>query len=296
MVGIWLNIASIYSKCHTGLYHFWWQFWYQLQKGTDFIISIPWHTFSELQKPLNIRGTELINEEISFEFLFWQIEFISDWFRTPRTFRSVWEKEENRVSIQILSFCEMMAVVIRFTTLEQRDPGSSHLAAWSLLISCWSDVLLFIYCRCWDLSAGNLKWIYQVPILAAVVVSICLLFDPFPCCLGKDSVSLHLWHYSCWIQHLIMFAMELNYIIMFLFSPQVNFMLFLNIIRVLATKLRETNAGRCDARQQYRYWVPALCKIIIFISELHKSSCSTWFTHYMTIRYITYVLIYLLII
>jgi len=36
---------------------------------------------------------------------------------------------------------------------------------------------------------------------------------------------------------------------------QVNFMLFLNIIRVLATKLRETNAGRCDTRQQYRYQV-----------------------------------------
>lgn len=24
--------------------------------------------------------------------------------------------------------------------------------------------------RCWDISAGNLKWIYQVPILAAIVV------------------------------------------------------------------------------------------------------------------------------
>uniref|UniRef100_W5MT80 Parathyroid hormone/parathyroid hormone-related peptide receptor n=1 Tax=Lepisosteus oculatus TaxID=7918 RepID=W5MT80_LEPOC len=55
--------------------------------------------------------------------------------------------------------------------------------------------------ECWDLSAGNLKWIAQVPILAAIVV---------------------------------------------------NFLLFLNIIRVLATKLRETNAGRCDTRQQYR--------------------------------------------
>ncbi|XP_044281123.1 parathyroid hormone/parathyroid hormone-related peptide receptor isoform X1 [Varanus komodoensis] len=31
-----------------------------------------------------------------------------------------------------------------------------------------------------------------------------------------------------------------------------NFILFLKIIRVLATKLRETNAGRCDTRQQYR--------------------------------------------
>ncbi|XP_025063127.1 parathyroid hormone/parathyroid hormone-related peptide receptor isoform X2 [Alligator sinensis] len=35
-------------------------------------------------------------------------------------------------------------------------------------------------------------------------------------------------------------------------SQFVNFMLFINIIRVLATKLRETNAGRCDTRQQYR--------------------------------------------
>ncbi|XP_066440955.1 parathyroid hormone/parathyroid hormone-related peptide receptor [Eleutherodactylus coqui] len=55
--------------------------------------------------------------------------------------------------------------------------------------------------ECWDLSAGNLKWIFQGPILAATVA---------------------------------------------------NFFLFINIVRVLATKLRETNAGRCDARQQYR--------------------------------------------
>lgn len=34
--------------------------------------------------------------------------------------------------------------------------------------------------------------------------------------------------------------------------PQLNFVLFINIVRVLATKLRETNAGRCDTRQQYR--------------------------------------------
>ncbi|KAF3858139.1 hypothetical protein F7725_011340 [Dissostichus mawsoni] len=74
--------------------------------------------------------------------------------------------------------------------------ASSEILTHLLLI-----LMLFIYCRCWDLSAGNLKWIYQVPILAAIVV---------------------------------------------------NFMLFLNIIRVLATKLRETNAGRCDTRQQYR--------------------------------------------
>lgn len=36
------------------------------------------------------------------------------------------------------------------------------------------------------------------------------------------------------------------------FLPQLNFILFINIVRVLATKLRETNAGRCDTRQQYR--------------------------------------------
>ncbi|KAM3592032.1 uncharacterized protein V6R79_011857 [Siganus canaliculatus] len=55
--------------------------------------------------------------------------------------------------------------------------------------------------QCWDISAGNLKWIYQVPILAAIVV---------------------------------------------------NFLLFVNIIRVLASKLWETNTGKLDPRQQYR--------------------------------------------
>lgn len=33
---------------------------------------------------------------------------------------------------------------------------------------------------------------------------------------------------------------------------QVNFFLFLNIIRVLASKLWETNTGKLDPRQQYR--------------------------------------------
>uniref|UniRef100_A0A8C5EVB6 Parathyroid hormone/parathyroid hormone-related peptide receptor n=1 Tax=Gouania willdenowi TaxID=441366 RepID=A0A8C5EVB6_GOUWI len=69
-------------------------------------------------------------------------------------------------------------------------------------VSIWATVrATYADTECWDLSAGSLKWIYQVPILVAVVV---------------------------------------------------NFILFLNIIRVLASKLRETNAGHCDSRQQYR--------------------------------------------
>ncbi|KAJ0012310.1 hypothetical protein NQD34_013285 [Periophthalmus magnuspinnatus] len=72
----------------------------------------------------------------------------------------------------------------------------------AMFVTVWATVrATYADTECWDLSAGNLKWIYQVPILTAVVV---------------------------------------------------NFVLFLNIIRVLATKLRETNAGRCDTRQQYR--------------------------------------------
>lgn len=38
---------------------------------------------------------------------------------------------------------------------------------------------------------------------------------------------------------------------------QLNFILFVNIVRVLATKIRETNAGRYDTRKQYRYVEPA---------------------------------------
>lgn len=39
-------------------------------------------------------------------------------------------------------------------------------------------------------------------------------------------------------------------------SFQVNFILFVNIVRVLATKIRETNAGRYDTRKQYRFVEP----------------------------------------
>uniref|UniRef100_A0A8D0CY24 Parathyroid hormone/parathyroid hormone-related peptide receptor n=1 Tax=Sander lucioperca TaxID=283035 RepID=A0A8D0CY24_SANLU len=83
---------------------------------------------------------------------------------------------------------------------------------WALTIIGWGVPAVFVSVwvsarasladtHCWDISAGNLKWIFQVPILAAIVV---------------------------------------------------NFLLFVNIIRVLASKLWETNTGKLDPRQQYR--------------------------------------------
>ncbi|KAK1794390.1 hypothetical protein P4O66_011276 [Electrophorus voltai] len=83
---------------------------------------------------------------------------------------------------------------------------------WALTIIGWGVPAMFVSIwvsvrasladtQCWDIGAGNLKWIYQVPILAAIVV---------------------------------------------------NFFLFLNIVRVLASKLWETNTGKLDPRQQYR--------------------------------------------
>ncbi|XP_030397575.1 parathyroid hormone/parathyroid hormone-related peptide receptor-like [Gopherus evgoodei] len=72
----------------------------------------------------------------------------------------------------------------------------------AVFVSVWASVRASLAdTQCWDLSAGNMKWIYQVPILAAIVV---------------------------------------------------NFFLFLNIVRVLASKLWETNTGKLDPRQQYR--------------------------------------------
>nr|XP_046175800.1 parathyroid hormone 2 receptor-like [Oncorhynchus gorbuscha] len=68
-------------------------------------------------------------------------------------------------------------------------------AAWAVVRATLADA------RCWELSAGNIKWIYQVPILTAIGL---------------------------------------------------NFILFVNIVRVLATKIRETNAGRYDTRKQCR--------------------------------------------
>lgn len=144
--------------------------------------------------------------------------------------------------------------------------------------------LLFIDCRCWDLSAGNLKWIYQVPILVAVVVSTCsqrASSSPAP----PRCVTNRVFQYTCVITaHDYDTILRLpNRIIMFLFSFQVNFVLFLNIIRVLATKLRETNAGRCDTRQQYRYQLPGLCgfTVLVSVSDISSSSESSEFIHHV---------------
>uniref|UniRef100_A0A8C4SJS5 Parathyroid hormone/parathyroid hormone-related peptide receptor n=1 Tax=Erpetoichthys calabaricus TaxID=27687 RepID=A0A8C4SJS5_ERPCA len=72
----------------------------------------------------------------------------------------------------------------------------------AVFVSVWVSVRASLAdTQCWDISAGRLKWIYQVPILVAIIV---------------------------------------------------NFFLFLNIVRVLASKLWETNAGKLDPRQQYR--------------------------------------------
>ncbi|XP_063068702.1 parathyroid hormone 2 receptor [Engraulis encrasicolus] len=72
----------------------------------------------------------------------------------------------------------------------------------AIFVSAWAVVRATLAdARCWELSAGNIKWIYQVPILMAIGL---------------------------------------------------NFVLFVNIVRVLATKIRETNAGRYDTRKQYR--------------------------------------------
>ncbi|NXC03005.1 PTH1R protein, partial [Orthonyx spaldingii] len=84
----------------------------------------------------------------------------------------------------------------------------------AVFVSVWASVRASLAdTQCWDLSAGNMKWIYQVPILAAVVV---------------------------------------------------NFFLFLNIVRVLASKLWETTTGKLDPRQQYRQVLaaPTLPKLL----------------------------------
>ncbi|XP_069323867.1 parathyroid hormone 2 receptor isoform X1 [Eulemur rufifrons] len=72
---------------------------------------------------------------------------------------------------------------------------AAFVTAWAVARAALADA------RCWELSAGDIKWIYQAPILAAIGL---------------------------------------------------NFILFLNTVRVLATKIWETNAVGHDTRKQYR--------------------------------------------
>ncbi|CAG5865976.1 unnamed protein product [Menidia menidia] len=87
--------------------------------------------------------------------------------------------------------------------------------------------------RCWELSAGDIKWIYQVPILTAIGL---------------------------------------------------NFILFVNIVRVLATKIRESNVGRYDTRKQYRKLAKSTLVLvlvfgihyIIFVGMPHTLQGPSW--------------------
>uniref|UniRef100_A0A674PMD1 Parathyroid hormone 2 receptor a n=1 Tax=Takifugu rubripes TaxID=31033 RepID=A0A674PMD1_TAKRU len=100
-------------------------------------------------------------------------------------------------------------------------------AVWAIVRAALADA------RCWELSAGNIKWIYQVPILMAIAL---------------------------------------------------NFILFVNIVRVLATKIRETNAGRYDTRKQYRKLAKSTLVLvlvfgihyIIFVGMPHTFEGLSW--------------------
>ncbi|XP_058478464.1 parathyroid hormone 2 receptor a [Solea solea] len=100
-------------------------------------------------------------------------------------------------------------------------------AVWAIVRATLADA------RCWELSAGNIKWIYQVPILTAIGL---------------------------------------------------NFVLFVNIVRVLATKIRETNAGRYDTRKQYRKLAKSTLVLvlvfgihyIIFVGMPHTFEGPSW--------------------
>uniref|UniRef100_A0AAX7TGI4 Parathyroid hormone 2 receptor a n=1 Tax=Astatotilapia calliptera TaxID=8154 RepID=A0AAX7TGI4_ASTCA len=107
---------------------------------------------------------------------------------------------------------------------------------WGLILIGWessSFLCICVTCRCWELSAGNIKWIYQVPILTAIGL---------------------------------------------------NFILFVNIVRVLATKIRETNAGRYDTRKQYRKLAKSTLVLvlvfgihyIIFVGMPHTYQGPSW--------------------
>uniref|UniRef100_A0ABM5EM02 Parathyroid hormone 2 receptor n=1 Tax=Pogona vitticeps TaxID=103695 RepID=A0ABM5EM02_9SAUR len=97
-----------------------------------------------------------------------------------------------------------------FTLAGWGFPGI-FVVAWAVVRATVADA------RCWELSAGDLKWIYQAPILVAIGL---------------------------------------------------NFVLFLNTVRVLATKIWETNAVGYDIRKQYRKLAKSTL-ILILVFGVH---------------------------
>lgn len=83
-------------------------------------------------------------------------------------------------ALQILKFFEshktwpdvvfVPFLYIRHDGRKQYPPPPQRRLSYHLFIDA---LLLFVYHRCWNLSAGNFKWIYQMPIVVAVVVSTC---------------------------------------------------------------------------------------------------------------------------
>uniref|UniRef100_A0A8D0E561 Parathyroid hormone 2 receptor n=1 Tax=Salvator merianae TaxID=96440 RepID=A0A8D0E561_SALMN len=99
---------------------------------------------------------------------------------------------------------------------------------WGFILTGWGFPALFVVAwgvvrataadaRCWELNAGNIKWIYQAPILVAIGL---------------------------------------------------NFILFLNTVRVLATKIWETNTVGYDIKKQYRKLAKSTM-ILIFVFGVH---------------------------
>ncbi|XP_062971943.1 parathyroid hormone 2 receptor [Elgaria multicarinata webbii] len=99
---------------------------------------------------------------------------------------------------------------------------------WGFILTGWGFPAVFVVAwavvrttvadaRCWELSAGDIKWIYQAPILVAIGL---------------------------------------------------NFVLFLNTVRVLATKIWETNAVGYDIKKQYRKLAKSTL-ILILVFGVH---------------------------
>ncbi|XP_034641959.1 parathyroid hormone 2 receptor [Trachemys scripta elegans] len=94
-----------------------------------------------------------------------------------------------------MSFSSLAVAVFIIGYFSAERFPAVFVGAWAVVRATLADA------RCWELSAGAIKWIYQAPILAAIGL---------------------------------------------------NFILFLNTVRVLATKIWETNAVGYDTRKQYR--------------------------------------------